>query len=141
MKCFARRARPGVGDLAASDRGGDRKAAAERLPEAYDIGLHLFAFASEHRAGASETGIDLVENEQGVMSSTERAQTGQETFGRDDDACATLDRLDDHRADVAILAQRFRDGVEGALGTLRFARIGEAHEARRLAQLLAPRVA
>ncbi len=52
-------------------------------------------------AGAAEAGHDLVDDQQQAVAGADLAHPGQPAVGRDD-AAATLDRLDDHRADVAL---------------------------------------
>ena len=53
----------------ADDRRDRQDAAAERLAEHVDVGLHILVLAREEPAGAAEAGLDLVGDEQHAGSS------------------------------------------------------------------------
>jgi hypothetical protein len=59
----------------------------------------------EHRTGAAEPRLDLIEDQQHAALIAEPAYRSQEADRRHDDAGLTLDRLDQHRAGV------FADGT------------------------------
>ena len=54
--------------------------------------------AGEHLAGAPDSALHFVEDEQDSMLVAERAQSLQEAIGRHDVAAFALDRLDEHRS-------------------------------------------
>ena len=70
------------------------------LPTHRMSGTTAFALAGEHRPGAPEAGVDLVEDHHAAELVAQRANAAQEAVGRDDDAAAALDRLEHDRADL-----------------------------------------
>ncbi len=95
--------------------GADREAAAHALGDRRDIGLHARPVVAPQLAGAAETRVDLVVEQQQAELVADRAQVLQELRGRGADAAFALDRLDqdagglvvDHVAhDVGVVQRR-----------------------------------
>src|SRR5512146_504795 len=86
-----------VHQLARAEKGRNRQhAAAQRLAEDQPVRADLLVLEGEPRAGASEAGLDLVDDEEDVVLVAERAHAREPAFGRDDDPAFALDRLDQH---------------------------------------------
>ena len=82
MERFALRWFPRIGDLAAEDRSGNRKPAAECFADAENVGTDAFAVARKVRTGPSEARVDLIEDENRIAFRADPAQAAQEAFGR-----------------------------------------------------------
>ena len=84
------------------DEGRDRQhAAAERLAEDEPVGPDVLVLEGEPRAGAAESRLHLVEDQQHVVRVAQAAQAREKAGGRHDDAGLALDRLDQHGDGVA----------------------------------------
>src|SRR5947209_7248926 len=95
--------RPGaplVVDRAWRDDRAERKPAAERLREKKDVGLHFHLLRREPRAGASEAGLDLVDDEQRADARRDLADVPHERRGSGDVAALTQHGLDEDRGHV-----------------------------------------
>src|SRR6516162_7927119 len=84
-----------VHHLAGTEEGGDRQhAAAERLADHQPVRAHALVLAREPGAGAAETRLDLVEDEQHMMRIAQASYAGEPSRRWHHDAGLALDRLD-----------------------------------------------
>ena len=82
----------------AGDAGADREAAAEGLGQGHDVRLHAGRpFPGEQLAGAAETALDLVEDQQRAGLVAELAHLLELLVGQGAGAALALHRLDDDR--------------------------------------------
>ena len=98
---LALRRAPGLHDLWQAQAGAERQAAGERLSDDEQVGLHALVVGREPLAGAAEAGEDLVEDEEDAAGAGHFAEPGEPAFGRQVEAAADLDGLDDDGGDVA----------------------------------------
>src|SRR4029078_7303571 len=75
-------------------------AAAKSLGESDDVRLEVPVFEAEHFAGATESGLDLIDNEEGAIFATDLLGFYEKIALRILDTFA-LDRLDDEGGDIA----------------------------------------
>src|ERR1039457_6372448 len=87
-------------DLAARHHGGDRHvASAERLADEHEVRLEFPVLECEPLPGASESGLDLVNDEHRPVASTQLLRGLQIALGRKVNRAA-LDWLDDEGGDI-----------------------------------------
>jgi hypothetical protein len=79
--------------------GAHRQTAGEWLRERDHVGLDTHLLVGEQRSGASQTALNLVEDERDVACLRHGAQLAQEALVDDANAALALDRLDDQRGD------------------------------------------
>ena len=84
-------------DVGARDHRSDRKPAAERLGQRYDIGLDPHVLKGKEAAGAAHPGLHFVEDEQNPLAIAEVADALEVIGLRNDHPALALDRLDHHR--------------------------------------------
>ena len=95
-------------DLPARDHRGDRHvAAAERLADEHEVRLEPPVLEREPLAGASEPGLDLVDDEQRAVAPAQRLRALQIARRRKRHHPA-LNRLDDERGDVSVAQLRLQ---------------------------------
>ncbi len=83
-------------DLGVGEDGGDGvKAARQGLAYEREVGFDVFVFFGKQLAGASETGLDFVEDEDDFIFIADAADVFEVAVWRDDDTCFTLDRFDE----------------------------------------------
>jgi hypothetical protein len=93
-------------ELAPADHRCDRQAAAEGLAATEEIGPDAVVLDGEEAAAAAEAGEDLVRDEQGAAAARELGEGAQPSFGRQHDALAAQDGLDENGADRALRERR-----------------------------------
>ena len=143
--------------VGASDAGREREAARQRFAQANHVRHRPGVFAGKPFPGAPEAGVNLIQNQQGVVLVTKPAQQRQKPRRRNVDAAAHLNRLDQHRANpfapekaphVGFDWLQSRRGVSPGLccsGALkpgqarRLAYFGKRHKVAELAKLAAER--
>ena len=84
-------------DLVGGQHRGQRQAGAERLRQREDVGHDAVALEREHRAGAAEPGLRLVEDEQHPPLVAARLQRGEVAGRQVEDAARRQHRLGDER--------------------------------------------
>src|SRR2546429_355079 len=89
-----------IHDVRASDARGQRKAACQRFAETNQIRNYLVVFAGEPFPGATEPGVDLVEDEQRAVLVTKPPQQREKCGRRNIDAASDLNRLNQDGADL-----------------------------------------
>src|SRR5439155_5590448 len=89
----------GIHEVCPSHARRKRKSAGQRFAKTNQIRDHAAVFAGEPFSTATETGVNLVEEQQGAMFIAKTAQHGQELLGWDVDAAADLHRFHQDGAD------------------------------------------
>lgn len=69
--------------------------------------------AGDEGAGASDAGLDFIENEEGAVLFAEALDSGEVAWGRGDDAGFALERFEDYGSDFMLLQGGFEDGNIG----------------------------
>ncbi len=90
----ARRRPRGIHQIRATDAGGKRKAAGQRFAETNQIGNHAGVFAREPFSGATEAGVNFVEDEQRAEFVAKFSEQRQKFVWRNIAAAARLNWLD-----------------------------------------------
>ena len=98
------------------DRGDGVDAAGEGLAEDEDVGLHGVVVARQHLPGPAEPGLDLVGNQEGVVSLEELLGSLEVAVVRDHDARLALDWLHHERDDVGVGFEGRLEGTEVVVG-------------------------
>ena len=80
----------------------DRQSAAESLRESYNVRLHAEIFVGEKFAGASDSGLDLVEYQQYVALIAELSERFYRFRVEPIDSALALYRLGSDRADAVV---------------------------------------
>ena len=104
----------GLGDRFRGEEGGHREAPAQPLSEGNHVGNDALVFRCQHRTGASESGLDLVEDEQCSGGVADLAQSRQVAIGRNVHAALALEGLHDERR--ARVVHRSLCGLEIVVG-------------------------
>jgi hypothetical protein len=89
-----------VEEVGAPGDGSDGIARPERLRGHEQVGRHARVLDREHAAGARHARLDLVSDEQDVVTLADRGDALQEARRRHDEPALALDGLDDDRGDV-----------------------------------------
>ena len=136
---LAGRERPCVHDLRAAHARRQREAAGQRLAEANQVRHHARVLAGEKRAGAVETGVNLIGDEQHAVRVAHRAQHRQKLPRRHHAPAATLHRLHENAPDPARANHRLDLPAQSVGQPAAFRRIRQ--QRREVPQLRAKRLA
>ena len=85
------------------ERGGNGvESAAEGFPDQQHVGFDAVEIAGKEVAGASESGLNFVGDEEHLVLATQRPGALEVAFGRHVHAALTLNRLDQYRARIRV---------------------------------------
>ena len=91
----------GVHHFGAAGDGREREAARERLGHRHEVGLETVVLGGEHRPGAAEAGLDLVDDEQdAVLAAESREQCRPIRRGATMNPPSPSHELEDHAGDL-----------------------------------------
>ncbi len=99
MDRLACRYRPRLHDGGRADRGTDRQAPAQRLPDHEQIRHHVLVLAGEPAPCPAAAGVYLIQDQQDVLAVAALAQPREEAGRRYVEPAPPEDRLDEDRAD------------------------------------------
>ena len=119
---FTGRSRPGVHNLRPADAGSHGKPGRQSFSKTEQVRVDAKLITGKKRAGAIESGINFVENEQDLVGVTKLAQHSQEIERRNHFAAAPLARFDHDAANRPLangLYDLILDGRQTGAGAVR----------------------
>ena len=102
----------GIDHFRFSDHGGKRESVGQTLGQNEKIGRDTGLFASEERSGPTESGLDLVEDEDRTMFVAPLAQHAQKGRGHGNETPLARHGFDDHRGNVRLADVGMGDFLE-----------------------------